>query len=174
MTHNRSWIFSTIVLLLSAMVFSGTATAAPGAEMQRPLRASIEFVDADPLFDCDEGLVPTGYVGGGNMSHLGKMELVGSACNNFADLTINDGYAMYIAANGDYFVLAFTGQASLTPDGFEGTGSGAISGGTGRFEAATGEFNFTFTTVLLPDGSGHTVLDGDGWITYDASDRSNK
>ena len=44
-------------------------------------------------------------------------------------------------------------------------------GGTGRFEAASGEFDFAFTT-FLSDFS--TLLDGEGWITYDASNRAGK
>lgn len=173
MTHNRSWIFSIIVLLLGAVVFSGTATASSGAEMQRPLKASLEFVTAEPLFGCDPGLVPVGWAGTGNISHLGRIELSGGACNDFVNGTINDGYARYVGANGDYIELAFSGVGFPTPDGFVGSGFGPITGGTGRFEAASGEFNFTFTTVLFPDGSGRTLLDGEGWITYDASNRSN-
>lgn len=87
---------------------------------------------------------------------------------------MTDGFGTYVAANGDSIDVTYSGQASLGPVGFDGEGSAAIVGGTGRFEAASGEFDFTFTTFVSPDGSGRTLLDGEGWITYDASNRRSR
>jgi len=169
MTRIRTGIFLTIVLLLTVILFGGTAAGAPGAQKQRPLNVSLDFSSADPTFDCDPGLVPAGAVGTGHLTHLGRVEISGGQCNNFATLEFTDGFATYEAANGDAIDITYSGEASLTPDGFEGSGSATITGGTGRFHEASGEFDFTFTTFVFPDGATRTLLDGEGWISYDAS-----
>jgi hypothetical protein len=174
MTRNRSWSFLIIVFLLGAMAFSGTDAAASGADVQRPLKVSLDFLAVEPTFDCAAGLVPQGAEGSGRLSHLGTVEISGGQCNNFATLEFTDGFGTYVAANADSIDVTYSGQASLSPVGFDGEGSAAIVGGTGRFEGASGEFDFTFTTYVAPDGSGRTLLDGDGWITYDASNRRDK
>jgi hypothetical protein len=156
------------------MAFSGTRAAASGAEIQRPLKVSLDFVSVQPTFDCAPGLFPQGAAGTGHLSHLGRVGISGGQCNNFATLEFTDGFGTYVAANADSIDVTYSGQASLSPVGFDGEGSAAIVGGTGRFEGASGEFDFTFTTYVAPDGSGRTLLDGDGWITYDASNRRDK
>lgn len=101
------------------------------------------------------------------------MEISGGSCNDYVNLEVTDGFGTYVAANGDYIEVEYSGSAVYNPVGpvLDGWGSAEIVGGTGRFEAAFGEIDFTFTT-FLSDGS--TQLDGDGWITYDASNRRNK
>jgi len=173
MMRNRSWSFLIIVLLLGAVAFTGTDAAASGADIARPLTVSLDFVGVQPTFECAPGLVATGAEGTGRLSHLGRVEISGGQCNNFATLELTDGFGTYVAANGDSIEVEYTGQASLSPVGFDGKGSAEIVGGTGRFEAASGAFDFDFTTYLFPDGSTRTLADGDGWISYDASNRRN-
>ncbi len=99
------------------------------------------------------------------------MEISGGQCNNFATLELTAGFGTYVAANGDSIEVEYSGSAVYNPVGpvLDGSGSAEIVGGTGRFEVAFGEIDFTFTTFLSPDGSSRTLLDGGGWITYDAS-----
>lgn len=101
------------------------------------------------------------------------MQIGGNRCDNFVDLEVTDGFGFYLAANGDYIEVEYSGSAAYNRVGpvLDGWGSAEIVGGTGRFEAASGEFDFTFTT-FLSDFS--TLLDGKGWITYDASNRTSK
>jgi hypothetical protein len=169
MIRNRSWGFLIIVLLLGGVAFSGANAAASGADVERPLRVSLDFDGVEPTFECDPGLVPSGAEGTGHLSHLGRVEISGGQCNNFATLEFTAGFGTYVAANGDSIEVEYSGQASLSPVGFDGEGSAKIVGGTGRFEEASGGFDFAFTTFLSPDGSSRTLLDGGGWITYDAS-----
>ncbi len=172
MTRNRSWRLLIIVFLLGAMTFSGTDAAASPAEVQRPLKVSLDFVGSPGSFECAEGLVPQTAVGTGHLSHLGNVEISGRSCNDYDTLEVTDGFGTYVAANGDYIEVEYSGAAVYDPVGpvLDGWGSAEIVGGTGRFEAASGEFDFTFTTFL---SNGSTQLDGDGWITYDASNRRN-
>ena len=101
------------------------------------------------------------------------MQIGGNRCDNFVDLEVTDGFGFYLAANGDYIEVEYSGSAAYNRVGpvLDSWGSAEIVGGTGRFEAASGEFDFTFTT-FLSDFS--TLLDGKGWITYDASNRTSK
>lgn len=162
---------STVALLRSVTAFAGTAAGDPGAEKKRPLDISLEFSSTPGDFECDEGLVPTRFVGSGILSHLGRVEISGRACDDFVNLEITDGFGTYVAANGDSIDVEYTGQAlSFTPpDTLSGKGLISIVGGTGRFESATGEAEFIFDTV-----GNQTSASGHGWIVYDASDRRNK
>lgn len=72
---------------------------------------------------------------------------------------------MYTAANGDLLNVSGTGVlVQSLADGTSGlVGAGVVEGGTGRFAGASGEFD-----VLGVDGE----VSFDGWIVYDASNRS--
>ncbi len=179
MTRRRFAIFAVIALLFSAVVLVGTSAGAPGAQKERPFKVSLEFtqVSAVPVDDCpnvEGGLGPfvlVTFEGGGNASHLGRVEVADTGqCNAFGTLTFA-GAVSYVGANDDFIRVEYTGAALPTPDGgFTGDGEGTIVGGTGRFESASGEFDFSFET----DAQGGTALDGEGWIAYDASNRRNR
>lgn len=79
MSRNRSRSFLTTVLLLGVMAFSGTQAAASGADVQRPLEVSLDFVSVEPTFDGAPGLFPKGAEGTGNLSHLGRVEISGAS-----------------------------------------------------------------------------------------------
>lgn len=108
-------------------------------------------------------MLATQITGIGQSSHLGKGTFV---ANSVANLTTPPpfslgGTAVFTSANGDEFYTSFVGTA--TP-----VGSGAndiemhhtITGGTGRFEDATG--NFTGYTTAVP---GHT----EGYVSYEGN-----
>lgn len=172
-TYKRFGILAITVLLVTATTFVGPAAADPGAEKARPLNVSLDFIGTDATLECPDGFVSGGQAGTGNLSHLGKVDISGVQCSNFATLEITDGFATYVAANGDSIDITYSGAAVLTPEGFDGWGTAEIVGGTGRFASASGGFEFTFTTFLFPDAPGQTLLEGEGWIAYDASDRGN-
>ena len=166
MKRHRAGLLVTILLLLAATVVGGAAADASGRQQQRPLRVKVEFSAVPPDFECAGGLMPQGFVGGGQVSHLGAVEISGGVCNDFVNLRFTDGFGTYVAANGDSIDITYAGDATPTETGFLGEGSAEIVGGTGRFDGATGAFDFTTTTTVFPDGSSTTSLEGDGWITY--------
>ena len=145
---------------------------------KRPLRVSLEISSTESDRPCEVG-EPTGQVGTGRLSHLGRVEISGDHCTDFANFPVVeliDGSGTYVARNGDSIEVDYSGQASPNEDGsaFEGEGSAEIVGGTGRFHKATGAFDFTVTTPVNPDGSlGVADLDGRGWIAYDRSHRDD-
>jgi hypothetical protein len=171
MAYKRFGILLILVLLVTTFV--GPAAADPGAEKAQPLSVSLDFSGTDATFDCPPGFVSGGQVGTGHLSHLGKVEISGGQCSNFVTLEIADGFGTYVVANGDSIDIEYSGSAVLVPEGFDGSGTAAIVGGTGRFASASGAFDFTFTTFLFPDAPARSLLEGEGWIAYDASDRSN-
>lgn len=73
--------------------------------------------------------------------------------------------ATYTAANGDLLSISGTGVLvqSLVDGGSGFVGTGAVEGGTGRFLEASGEFD-----VIGAAGE----VSYDGWVVYDASNRS--
>jgi len=172
MTRNRLGIFVILALLLSVTVLVGAAAGDPGAEQRRPLNISLEFIGTPGDFECPDGFLPQAFVGGGHLSHLGRVEISGGACNDFVNLVLANGFGTYVGANGDSIDVEYSGQASfIPPDTFTGEGSGTIVRGTGRTASASGEFEFTSETSV---SGGQTSLSGRGWIAYDASDRRNK
>ncbi|MGI9595838.1 MAG: hypothetical protein ACR2QK_06745 [Acidimicrobiales bacterium] len=145
---------------------------------RRPLRASLEISATEADFKCQAG-EPTGQVGSGRLSYLGRVEISGGHCTDFAGfplVELTDGFGTYVARNGDAIEVAYSGEATPSDDGsaFNGEGSAEIVGGTGRFQKASGEFDFTVTTPVNSDGSfGVAQLKGRGWIAYDRSRRGD-
>ncbi len=134
--------------------------------MLTPAASESAWTAAAPRISC-----------GSRISHLGRVEISGGHCSVFPTGTdepakILDGFGTYVAANGDSVEVTYSGEAVLTAEGFDGSGTVTIVGGTGRFTDATGEFDLTNFTPIFPDGSfGTTLLKGRGWISYDASNR---
>ncbi len=118
-----------------------------------------------PIGSCEDGVV-FAVEGSGTCTHLGRFDASFTFCFNLATGAVTDGQGVFVAANGDEIYPLFSGQ-SLGPG--QVILWYTINGGTGRFEHAQGEMTGPVTT--LPDGTWtHTA---EGWISYDASDRSN-
>jgi hypothetical protein len=119
--------------------------------------------------------LPYQMVGDGHATHMGKIDVVdGFVCNSLETGAFTNGSGIYVAANGDRLAVRFAGMAYLNPDGsYTGDGSATALGGTGRFASASGEWAWTLAGMLYPDGTAIAALEGDGWIAYDASDRSD-
>jgi len=176
---NRMPVVALLALVLAATALVGTAAGDQAAEEPRPFKISLEFagsvIGPAGSLGCDPGAFPAAMVGGGHATHLGKFRegLDGLACQNLDTGELTNGSATYVAANGDSLAVTFAGQAYVNPDGsYTGEGSGTIIGGSGRFASASGYWTWTMTGMFLPDGTTQTELEGNGWIAYDASDRS--
>jgi hypothetical protein len=79
--------------------------------------------------------------GTGTATRLGRFEVTAAHFVNTVERTAAGTY-VFTAANGDTLTAEFTGQASLTatPGVLHVVETATITGGTGRFEGATGEF----------------------------------
>ena len=105
------------------------------------------------------------------LSHLGRTTLQASRVVNLATGT-QVAEVIYTAANGDVLrATAFGASSPPGPTSFRFTGTTTIVSGTGRFANATG--------VLLAEGvvdllTARASIAYDGWIAYDAPDRSGR
>lgn len=130
---------STIVVLLLMIVLVSTVFAAPASsERQFLLKGSVQDVETQQV------AFPTITVdgtGSGNATHLGLYTISYHALLNIPTLSATTS-ATVVAADGSSLFGEGTGQG--TPTGAPGIVSivetYTITGGTGRFEGATGTF----------------------------------
>jgi hypothetical protein len=129
----------TICVLMTAMI--GTALPArPGAgERAMPFRGSLRGV-----VQITDVQFPTMLAVGndtGNATHLGRFA---AAWEEEVDLLTNTGIGsgQFVAANGDRISYEFTGQATPTgsPNEVLVVEVATVTGGTGRFAGASGDF----------------------------------
>ena len=131
-----------IVVVVAAAALLGAYPATVGADQAVPFKGRAEYTLT--------AVEPDGtlrYSGTGNATHLG---LFTADASLFPD---GDGKfsatATFTAANGDQLFLiaegAFTSPTSVV-------GTATITGGTGRFEGATGDADFMdITSIVLVD-----------------------
>lgn len=92
--------------------------------------------------------------GEGQGTHLGRFTMVSPHVNNVFTFEL-EGDQNFTAANGDTLSAHFAGRLAPNADGsLSGTLPCVITGGTGRFAGATGNYAFSITAVPLADGSG--------------------
>jgi hypothetical protein len=128
-----------------------------------PFKASFETFEIDEDYpDPDDGAAWRSYAHGiGNASHLGKTILwqdqrwFGSDPEN-----VGWGDMILTAANGDELWSVYTSSHLWDEFPFFNiTGDGVVTGGTGRFENATGTFTMVETWHLF-EGVGTSVYNG--------------
>jgi hypothetical protein len=124
--------------LLAVLALAGPA-AAKGREKQVPFRGSLEgTATVAPLAPP---FVAVDIEGSGHATQLGHFEVSIPHVTNRSNGTAEGTYE-FTAANGDTLTAHFTSQ--VTPTDVPGVVSVAvtatITGGTGRFEGATGSF----------------------------------
>ncbi len=101
--------------------------------------------------------------GTGHATHLGESMFVANATVNFSTPPpfAIAGTAVFTAANGDQFYTRFTGTSTPTgPGTLRGVINHTITGGTGRFEDATG----SLTGIALVNAANPTNS-----VTYEGS-----
>lgn len=84
---------------------------------------------------------PTTFVGDerADLSHLGDSTLHVEGTSVLTETGVDlDGTATIVAANGDELRSTFSGSGEMTQTGLEATVVGEVTGGTGRFEDASG------------------------------------
>jgi len=130
---------STIVALLLVIVLASAVFAAPTAsERELLLKGSLE------TSETQQAMFPTLYVtatGSGNATQLGLFTLNSQAQVNIPTLASSTS-ATLIAADGSTLMGAGTGQGTVTstPGIVSIVETYTITGGTGRFEGASGTF----------------------------------
>jgi hypothetical protein len=185
---DRFTIAAVLVAVALAALLAVPVTATPGqSDKELPYRATYVisatgmemapgYPDQRSDFDgrCS---VPSDwvidFVGDGNATHLGTLAFSSSHCTQFGEaITISDGRAELVAANGDVLRYEYGNARFWFPD--EATACALIDatfvGGTGRFTDATGvaEESSCFGLAggpMVVDMS----IDAVGTLVYDAS-----
>ena len=142
---------------LSVTVLLLGAAAALEAGEAVPFKAtwSGATVSAEPTDDPDVVFVTTAGTGRG--THLGKFTMVSPHLSHLLTFEV-EGMHIFTAANGDELIGEFSGQFTPTPDGFlVASLPSTIVGGTGRFEGATGEYDFSIIFNLATFESTATI-----------------
>ncbi|MCI0541619.1 MAG: hypothetical protein L0Z50_40995 [Verrucomicrobiales bacterium] len=151
-------ISKTIMYLSLAAILLTTALAG-SKEKMRPFKGSAEALE---LYDLQ---LPTLFVdasGSGHATHLGQFTYTYEAIVNFPAGTAV-GSACFIASNGDAIFAEFTGLGQATGTLSFIVEKFTITGGTGRFEGATGSFTMERLLNLV---TGETEGAFKGTISY--------
>lgn len=150
-----------VITFLSVVLLGGAAGA-----VERPFQGRI-----DGQFVASPTPNPTIYVGGanavGNATHVGSFSKVTSDVTDIATGEVVGSFTM-TTANGDHVTGIYSGLIvfGLSPGSFSWVLEATITGGTGRFSNATGEFVFLAEgTFVVRDG----VSYGDYTETFDGT-----
>ncbi len=113
-------------------------------------------------------VIPVSSTATGHISHLGRVTLTEThtttilSASHYTTSSVTGGAATITAANGDKLFLTFGGPGvANAAGGFDDTFTYLITGGTGRFQGATGSGTIVSAdqSVSKPflDASGHTI-----------------
>ena len=115
-------------------------SAQPHSQTGVPFRGSYQQTEAGEPQSPTTVLITASAVG--TATHLGRYTMTSTALIDFTAGT-GVGHAIFVAANGDRLFSTGSGQATPTgePNELSIHGTDTITGGTGRFEGATGTFS---------------------------------
>ena len=144
------------LLVLVALALPMHAAAADRV----PLKAT-ESGTFQLLGPCETGGIVVDVTGSGHATHLGDFTTHYRECFVPATGAVTDGSFTLTAANGDTILGTFGGQVSPTgdPTVFAYKDPGTITGGTGRFAAASGTVD-TSGVVNLATGEYSGTITG--------------
>lgn len=140
-------------LVLALLVLSMVVTAPISGANSVPFKGSWSGVTVS----ADLSNFPVVAVvaeGTGQLTHLGRYFMTSPHTSDvFTGETIGD--QIFTAANGDTLTAFCEGFPLMQPNGsVVGSLDCEITGGTGRFEGASGSYVFFLVASPLPDGSG--------------------
>jgi hypothetical protein len=140
----RKLLVLTSVLALF-VVAPGVALAKPGGS-DRPIHGSgtsVDTIDLATGAGSGEGPVIVSHLGKGTFSHSFTVTFTSPTT------VVITGTETFTAANGDQVFTAFAGTGTLTGNTGVATGVLTITGGTGRFQDASGTLTGTFNTEII-------------------------
>jgi hypothetical protein len=146
-----------LAALVAASAVSLVSIAGSAIAAQTPFKGTVEAHEmGQPIF-------PTIFLtreGTGTATHLGKYTEQITMQINIPTMS-STGSAIFTAANGDTLVASVVGQATLTADPavLSIVEVYTITGGTGRFDAATGTFTLK-STLNRPTGASAGKFNG--------------
>lgn len=153
-------------LTLSLLIFSMLMTVPTSGARSVPFKGAWNGVTVSADL-TNFPVVAVVSDGTGQLTHLGRYFMTSPHTSHvFTGETIGD--QIFTAANGDMLTAFCEGFPQPQPNGHVvGTLDCEITGGTGRFEGASGSYVFFLDAALLADGSGFaTEATIDGEISF--------
>jgi hypothetical protein len=129
-----------IISIVAALALLATLTGvALAGQKELPFKGTLQAVET--LNFTNPPIMTSTASGWGNATHLGQYTLSWEVEVNLETIT-GTGTGHFVAANGDSLYTVGTGQATPTdePDVFRVIENMIITGGTGRFAGASGNF----------------------------------
>jgi hypothetical protein len=147
---------------LGAVTMAIAFTSAVGAAQARPMTGHFTAAVAPAAQRCGPGALTIGFEIVGVASHLGALTGSGSNCTELTLATsaveIWDGLATFTAADGSTLTTTSTGTQGAPALGVAAfTTTHVITGGTGRFDAASGVWTVSGTIDFVTGEIGGTV-----------------
>ena len=143
---HKWFVLLTTTLPVTIAAVTALATSAALAGDQIPFRGSdlggFAIVGTCPGTDP---IVLTDDWGSGEGTHLGRYSFRASECVNLASFAVTNGSFTITAANGDTVRGSYAGQAAAvqgSPCDITYDVQGPVTGGTGRFQGATGHLRW--------------------------------
>jgi hypothetical protein len=141
-----------VLAVVALMSLSALVSAVSADSSARPFTGSMVGIGiVMPDETCATGL-RTVVSFTGTASHLGRVSMTGSHCAPDWGAPIVGGEWTFVAANGDTLVGTYTGTIDpfVPEEGavMVGRHDNTITGGSGRFAGATGEFLVSYTGIL--------------------------
>jgi len=162
---------SLAVVFVAGCDQTGNAPVGPGIGMQPQRSAAEQMVPfhtssytfhttaVAPATDCNTGERRVYLAGEGTATHLGRYTADLSFCSRPNGVLYN-GRGTFVAANGDLLRFVFNGTSSfVAPNSLPFTSFATFTGGTGRFEDASGDATVA-GTVNTTTGAGDGSWDG--------------
>jgi hypothetical protein len=161
--------FASLILAIAILTPASALGKTKGTE--RPLKFSVSATSVSNLETFTNH-----YAGTEIASHAGKGTIEGDGAfkfSGFNTLEYHDSW-VFTAANGDKLFGTSTGTITGGPEGLLNSEEVAlaqtITGGTGRFQSASGTFNGTYHLASISSGEGDVTFSdqgaGEGSISY--------
>ena len=173
MKHNAiKYLLALVMVLTSAMVIAaGNGPEKAHNEKPRPimgtLNGEVTFPLNDECTDITGAWWQTTTVAVGEMDHFGLTEHYSTHCSTLDGMSLVSGEASFVAANGDELWTTYTGQVLAPPPVIVVLAEYIVTGGTGRFEGASGSIMaLVYVTLVGMEVPNPIELDFAGTIAY--------
>jgi hypothetical protein len=158
-------------LILAIAILTPASALGKAKGTERPLKFSVSETNVSNLETFTNH-----YAGTEIASHAGKGTIEGDGAftfSGFNTLSYSDSW-VFTGANGDQLFGTSTGTLTGGPEGLlsseEGVLVQTITGGTGRFQNASGTFTGTYHLAFISSAEGHVTFSdngsGQGSISY--------
>ena len=166
------YLLALFLVLSSALVIAaGNGPEKAHNPNPRPIMGTLNGEVTFPLNDACKNVTgawwQTTTVAVGEMDHFGLTEHYSTHCSTLDGMSLVSGEALFVAANGDELWTTYTGQVLAPPPDIVILAEYIVTGGTGRFEGASGTIMaMVYVTLVGMEVPNPIEMDFAGTIAY--------